>query len=207
MIYSNNDNIRTESVALFGNDADELLEFLDIELGESTIAIGENVYNGAEAERFLNENGIMLYEDHIVLEGKQAEEYKARKAAEKQKKWDDNAHLYDKEEKRFDDTGYTHAAFKHADGKGLKYFDNEKDREETIKMLKSGGEGKMYQNHVGTSFPNKLANKEYKRRRDNGEFVTNHTFRLMADAEARRNRKKYGQKVRAESTIFDFDIK
>ena len=85
MIYNTNKDIQTESVALFGEDADKLLESLDIELGESTIAIGENVYDGAEAEQFLNENGILLYDDHIVLEGKQAEEYKARKAAEKKK--------------------------------------------------------------------------------------------------------------------------
>ena len=79
MIYNNTKEIQTESVALFGEEADELLESLDIELGEFTIAIGENVYDGAEAERFLNENGIMLYEDHIVLEGRKAEEYLMRK--------------------------------------------------------------------------------------------------------------------------------
>ena len=86
MIYSVNEssNTYTESVALFGQDADDFLESVEVALYEDTVAIGENVYDGADAEAFLAENGIMLYEDHIVLEGKQAEEYKARKAKERE---------------------------------------------------------------------------------------------------------------------------
>ena len=85
MIYSVNEsaNTYTESMALFGYDADEFLESVEVALYEDSVAIGENVYDGAEAEAFLAENGIHLYDDHIVLEGKQAEEYKARKAKEK----------------------------------------------------------------------------------------------------------------------------
>lgn len=84
MIYSkNNTESYSESIALFGEEADAMLEFVGVALYESTIVIGENTYDGSEAEAFLAENGIHLYEDHIVLEGKQAEEYKARKAKEK----------------------------------------------------------------------------------------------------------------------------
>ena len=82
MIYSVNEST-TNKIALFGQDADNFLESVGVALYENTVAIGENVYDGAEAEEFLAENGIFLYEDHIVLEGKQAEEYKARKAKER----------------------------------------------------------------------------------------------------------------------------
>ena len=42
---------------------------------------------GEEADIFLAESGITLYEDCIVLEGEQAEAYKARKEAEEKSKW------------------------------------------------------------------------------------------------------------------------
>ena len=84
MIYSvGNKSAYTESVALFGQDADEFLESVEVSLYEDTVAISENVYDGAEAEKFLAENGILLYEDHIVLEGRQALAYKNRKDSER----------------------------------------------------------------------------------------------------------------------------
>ena len=52
--------------------------------------------DGITGQNILAENGITLNEDHIVLEGEQAEEYKARKAAEKKKNDEDNEQKYQK---------------------------------------------------------------------------------------------------------------
>ena len=71
-----------ESTKLYGQDADEFLESMDICLYDDCLSIGEYVFNGINGNAILNENGIFLYEECIILEGQQAEEYKARKAKE-----------------------------------------------------------------------------------------------------------------------------
>lgn len=55
---------------------------------------------GEAADDFLYESGITLYEDCIVLEGEQAEEYKRRKAEEKAKKEKEEEERYNR---RYDD--------------------------------------------------------------------------------------------------------
>ena len=73
-----------DPIALTEVDADAFLESVGVELYKDSIAIDGTLYEGAYGEEVLAENGIFLYEDGIVLEGKQAEEYKARKAKEKE---------------------------------------------------------------------------------------------------------------------------
>lgn len=72
-----------DPIALTESDADEFLRDMDITLYEDTMVIEGTEYEGTYGEEVLAENGIFLYDDGIVLEGKQAEEYKARKAKEK----------------------------------------------------------------------------------------------------------------------------
>lgn len=74
------------NVILKATDADSFLESYGITLFTDAIAIGEMVMDGITGEKILAENGITLNEDHIVLEGQQAEEYKARKARETEAK-------------------------------------------------------------------------------------------------------------------------
>ena len=84
MIYNNPLN-ESNNIILRGEEADSFLESCDITLFTDAVAIGEMVMDGITGEKILAENGITLNENHIVLEGKQAEEYKARKAKEKEK--------------------------------------------------------------------------------------------------------------------------
>ena len=85
MIYNNPNTINeTSNVILCGTEADSFLESYGITLFSDAVVIGEMVMDGITGENILAENGITLNEDHIVLEGKQAEEYKARKAKEEQ---------------------------------------------------------------------------------------------------------------------------
>ena len=79
MIYS----VNNEPLVLTEDAADEFLESVGVELFEDEIGIDGTLYEGSYGEEILAEHGIFLYEDGIVLEGKQAEEYKARKAKEK----------------------------------------------------------------------------------------------------------------------------
>lgn len=83
MIYKNPNSSFNESISLFGVDADEFLESISVELYSDHITINEMPMDGCTGENILAENGIFLYEDGIVLEGEQAEEYKARKAKER----------------------------------------------------------------------------------------------------------------------------
>lgn len=79
MIYSPN----TEPLVLTESDADYFLESVGVELFEDSIGIDGTLYEGAYGESILAENGIFLYEDGIIVEGKQKDEYLARKAKEK----------------------------------------------------------------------------------------------------------------------------
>lgn len=93
MIYNN-------SIILTEADADEFLESVGVELFENHATINGEAYSGPDAEFILEENGIFLYEDCIVIEGQQAEEYKKRKAKEAEeesKKYNkyDNSNMVD----------------------------------------------------------------------------------------------------------------
>ena len=95
MIYSPNNN---EPLVLVEAAADEFLEAVGVKLFDDEISIDGTLYEGSYGESILEANGIFLYEDGIVLEGKQAEEYKARKAKEKE----EEAKKYDK----YDNKGF-----------------------------------------------------------------------------------------------------
>ena len=58
---------------------------------------------GEAADDFLYESGITLYEDCIVLEGEQAEEYKRRKAEEKARKEKEEE---ERDHRRYDNDRY-----------------------------------------------------------------------------------------------------
>ena len=64
-----------DPIALTEADADEFLRDMDITLYEDTMVIEGTEYEGAYGEAILESNGIFLYEDCIVLEGKQAFAY------------------------------------------------------------------------------------------------------------------------------------
>ena len=215
MIYSINESTNTyiEAVALFGKDADEFLESVEVALYEDTVAIGENVYDGADAEEFLAENGIFLYEDHIVLEGQQAEEYKARKEHEKntQKLLDHmNAggraisgnkamHDYrtrtmDRMSKNMDDA---------MDGKKLNirkfYMDTLKDR---YSKETRAGVKQMKDEYNATAKKLGIKGKD---KYDNDNAVKIHN---TSSSIKRHNRRHPDDPVKlGESTIFDFDLK
>lgn len=71
------------TIELVGQEADNFLEASGITICDDEIIIEDAVVEFDAAIEHLAENGISLYEDCIILEGKQAEEYKARKAKEK----------------------------------------------------------------------------------------------------------------------------
>ena len=90
MIYCNN-----SSVKLYGEVADNFLEEVGVGIfDDGDITIGESIFDLSTGCDILEESGIVLCEDCIVLEGKQAEEYKARKAAEKRKTEDEDWEEY-----------------------------------------------------------------------------------------------------------------
>lgn len=72
------------TIELVGQEADNFLEASGITICDDEIIIEDAVVEFNAAIEHLAENGISLYEDCIILEGKQAEEYKARKAKEKE---------------------------------------------------------------------------------------------------------------------------
>ena len=81
MIYSPNNR----PLVLVEAAADSFLESVGVKLYDNEISINGTLYEGSYGESILADNGIFLYEDGIVLEGEQAEDYKARKAKEKAK--------------------------------------------------------------------------------------------------------------------------
>lgn len=70
------------TIELVGQEADNFLEASGITIRDDEIIIEDAVVEFDAAIEHLAENGISLYEDCIILEGKQAEEYKARKKKE-----------------------------------------------------------------------------------------------------------------------------
>lgn len=79
MIYGDNSSIK-----LYGKVADNFLEEVGVDIfDDGDIAIGESIFDLSTGCDILEENGIVLCEDCIVLESEAAEKYKARKAKEK----------------------------------------------------------------------------------------------------------------------------
>lgn len=75
-------NIGSDTIELVGNEADRFLEDTGIEIYNDEIVIDEAVVDFDEAVSHLAENGIHLYEDSIVLEGEEANKYRDRKDEE-----------------------------------------------------------------------------------------------------------------------------
>ena len=200
MIYSVNEST-VDRIALFEEEADMMLESVGVTLYNDVVAIGESVYDGADAEAFLAENGILLYEDHIVLEGQQARDYKNRKQTERGIKGNENYKDYQRTLER-GTSPYATQLIKHADSKG--YIDTKqlkvKDKERFDKLAKEHEEKKY---GPSSSSYSKRANREYNRRVANGENLSQHDFRKMQDASNRNERRH----PKNESTIFDFDLK
>ena len=91
MIYSN--PLNESNIILRGEEADSFLESYGITLLSDAVAIGEMVMDSITGQNIMAENGIILNEDHIILEGKQAEEYLKRKMKEKEEsEKDDGRH-------------------------------------------------------------------------------------------------------------------
>ena len=194
MIYSINESKSiVDRIALFGEEADNFLESVEVALYEDTVAIGENVYDGAEAEEFLAENGIHLYEDHIVLEGKQAEEYKARKEKEKKDK-DDKENERLKNRYDYDGNWFSPPGVKERRDENGNRVPNNRD----AKTKRTTLSAKDYER-------DKKAMKVLKDEVDRRGGVEFNKFTYATDAtnrHIRRHPKQY-----KESTIFDFDLK
>ena len=92
MIYRANNN----PLVLTEDTADAFLESVGVRLFEDEISINGTLYEGSYGESILEANGIFLYDDGIVLEGEQAEQYKARKAKARQAEEDDWEDRYQK---------------------------------------------------------------------------------------------------------------
>lgn len=188
---------KNEAVALFGQDADEFLESVEVALYEDAVAIGENLYDGADAEAFLAENGIHLYEDHIVLEGQQAEEYKARKKKEERDKYtaesNRNYNRYSRWSK-YSDREKAQIGYR-KNNPGSTYDDSEKAVTKSLKYSARGIRG------------DRLSDEEKHKRVLSGDIESLKPFedwgrQMAADAINRHIRRH----PKNESTIFDFDM-
>ena len=205
MIYSNN-----SSVKLYGEVADNFLESVGVSIfDDGDIAIGESIFDLSTGCDILEENGVILCEDCIVLEGKQAEEYKARKAAKHKKDMDDHVSDSMKRIQRAQ-TSVHKAPIMHANAKG--YIDIEdlkmKDKDKYDKLIYDHYRGK-YGKHAG-SYSSRAHEEAHKRARS-GNPVNMDQYARMQDASNRNERKqqkKYGKdKSTNESTIFsDIEI-
>ena len=92
-----------DPIALTESDADEFLRDMDITLYEDTIMIEGTEFEGTYGEEILAENGIFLYEDCIVLEGEAAKKItKQDYMSRKAKEREEEAKKYDK----YDNKGY-----------------------------------------------------------------------------------------------------
>ena len=209
MIYSTNN----EPLVLIEADADSFLESVGVELFDDEIAINGTLYEGAYGEEILAENGIFLYEDGIVLEGKQAFAYShAKKRA-----------ALDAEEKDFN--RYTRRYIDNTPGRNTKrgkksYNDRFLDRrnkylseeevrrkkyfnaEDRLRSLNKSGHDK---NSALYKKSEKVFNKAAERLED---FSNNtHVISDAIDRHIRRHPKQYAKKSTNESTIFsDIEI-
>ena len=216
MIYSVNEssNVYTESVALFGQDADEFLESVEVALYENTVAIGENTYDGADAEAFLAENGIHLYEDHIVLEGKQAEEYLERK----QKEFDANMRKYSEYDSKYDNNeGERGMEYRHRFGYTGMMNGGNTPSVKRNPAYDSGRKIREYRNKYGDVMPKgktkseidleKAESKEKKANAYGANIANKYSHRNDAGFMGARAAQHYRKTHKNESTIFDFDLK
>lgn len=217
MIYSVNEStmVNTDKIALFGEEADNFLESVGVTLYENTIAIGENEYNGSDAEAFLNENGITLYEDHIVLEGQQAEEYKARKAKEK-------ADQKAKEDERFVRRYAPTGIFTGYPGDKDRRYEHNNERTKkspTIISPTYASKSDDIRSTMATYINSKESDRRYKNfyskkfgtdEYDKADKEADNHYHNRAEAEDATNRhiRRHPDKYpKYESTIFDFDLK
>ena len=191
-----------DPIALTEVDADAFLESVGVELYKDSIAIDGTLYEGAYGEEVLAENGIFLYEDGIVLEGEQAEAYKARKKKEADDAKNAEALRYNK---RLDNITKHGAARWDEREKALKRRNAEAHR----RLDRADKMERKYYTHASKLNPDSTLSKklrnEMERSRNNA--YGNRTYAdafYAADAIERDNRKqakKYA-KPKSESTIF-----
>lgn len=81
-----------DKIVLTEEDADEFLESIGVELYNDHMAIGEFTVSGIEGQNILEENGIFLYENCIMLDEINAKEYLDKKQKEYDKKKADAKH-------------------------------------------------------------------------------------------------------------------
>lgn len=167
MIYKNNN---ASTITLYGEAADDFLRSVGVELYEEHVVIGENTFLGADGEAILNENGIFLYEDHIILEGQEADAYRARKAKEE----NENNPLNDKHNRRF--------TAKYGNFPSDKYFNSpeykkvEKEISNRFDKVLDGGDTKNYTNAIKYSTHAALALERKNRRRPPKQYKENTIF-------------------------------
>ena len=199
MIYS-------RQIRLEGQEADNFLEASGITICDDEIIIEDAVVEFDAAIEHLAKNGISLYEDCIILEGKQAEEYKARKAKEKD------------EEIKKEDISTAHRNDRNVGYKTRRYDIITKKQTNTDFMsgYNKQDEGKMKKDYQNRDKAAKVFSREIQRRSkdDSGKVRKIETdedgvmidrdyrdFTKAADAtmrHVRRHPKQY-----SESTIFD----
>lgn len=206
MIYSNN-----KPLVLTESTADEFLESVGVELFDDEISINGTIYEGTYGESILEENGIFLYEDCIVLEGEAAkkvtmQDYISRKAKEKaDAKKADN----DRVNRRL---GNIIRAGK----------DRDDERDRALKQRKADTHRRFayadkmeakYNRYANTNAPALKDNlkKEMERAKHNTHPTSGYYSAFHAtDSIERHNRKmakKYGKSPKTESTIFaDIEI-
>ena len=89
-------NTTPPPITLIESDADAFLRDIGVTLYEDTIMIDGTVYEGAYGEEILAENGIFLYEDGIVLEGQYKDAFDDWNRDRKGRKYDKQMRLLDK---------------------------------------------------------------------------------------------------------------
>lgn len=181
MIYS-------RQIRLEGQEADNFLEASGITICDDEIIIEDAVVEFDAAIEHLAENGISLYEDCIILEGKQAEEYKARKAKERQ----EDAKKYDYKHRRL---------FKISQGEDY-------DKAHTMYQTDADKRYDKFHKSVDAFIDNKdpsKHNKLHKQAEMDRSNYFNHSSTSIPDImrHNRRQSKKYRDKSKNESTIFD----
>ena len=189
-------------ITLTESDADAFLRDKGITLYEDSIAIDGTLYEGTYGESILEASGIFLYEDGIVLEGKQAEEYWERKQNANYKLATEDRNNRERRYNTTYDCKHTYAGDKNRRDKEGNFSKNNVDRLHTIS--RSDHDRRMA---VADAIKKELSRRgdgmAYHRTkiRFNKDVVSDALNRHM-----RRHPKQYA-KPKNESTIFsDIDI-
>ena len=200
MIYTPN----IEPLVLTEADADSFLESVGIELFETTLSINGVMYNGTYGESILAKNGIFLYEDGIILEGPEADKYRARKAEEQRIAKSKDESLKDNHRRRIN-ANSDHASLDRATYKVASELSNRHNSaadayQKVIKYYRDELRGKNDGSEYGkldADFERKRAHR--RRLEDNVGSAVDAAYRKQR----REEKKKKNSSTVKESTIFD----